>query len=231
MRRLKTTSNNEEPFWFRPPWSLLIDVLRLNKLDPWNIDLEKLIYGFLNKMLSLNLVNFKVSGLALLSAAIIHRIKTELILKIEDEEEENSNTEEEKETIKLLPPIIPPFRQVKRKVSIKELMIALEKALEQELTPKKRPIRKLSLRNIEALTYEIDMDRTEIERKISQIYEKIKELSEKSQIIRLTQILPKDYSRMELVRTLFCILQLGCRGKIDIWQEKPFEEIFLKLVS
>ncbi|MHA1238346.1 MAG: segregation/condensation protein A [Candidatus Odinarchaeia archaeon] len=224
-------SEENEYFWLKPPWSILIDILRVSKINPWSIELDHLIQDFLNKMLALNLVNLKVSGLALLSAAIIHRLKTELALKSDDEDEEKEEEPEEKTSLKLLPPIMPPFRQISKKVSLKELLIALERALEQELTAKKKTPKKLNVPEIESLMYAIDTDRTEIERKISNIYEQIKNLSKNEEIIRFSQILPTHYSKIEKVRILFCVLQLGCRNKIDVWQEEPFGEIFIKLLN
>ena len=38
------------PFWATPPYILLTDVLQLDKVEPWNVDVGKLVGAFLREM-------------------------------------------------------------------------------------------------------------------------------------------------------------------------------------
>ncbi|MHA1603298.1 MAG: hypothetical protein ACTSWF_01430, partial [Candidatus Freyarchaeota archaeon] len=120
------TEQQEEPFWIHPPWSLLVDTTQTAE-DPWEIDVSRLLVGFLEKMREKELINYKVSGKALLTASIIHRIKSELLLKLGQREEEKKDREEDVDLN--LPPIPMPYRLINRKVSLEELLVALERVL------------------------------------------------------------------------------------------------------
>lgn len=220
-------AKDEEEFWLQPPWTLLTDVVKLSKVSPWNIDLDELVHGFLEKMLTLSLVNFRVSGIALLSASILYRMKTELALSLGEGEEESDFSEE----FKLLPPIRPPFRLVSRKVTIDELLIALEDALRQEVESKKRkPKAKPIELEIPDVVYEVEPDKAEIEKTLALVYERIRALSHNGEPIRFSQLI-LERRKIIMIRTFVCILLLSFRGKIDIWQEEPFGEIFVKLLE
>ncbi|MHA1409743.1 MAG: hypothetical protein ACTSQY_05475 [Candidatus Odinarchaeia archaeon] len=219
--------NNEEPFWMQPPWVMLTDIIKLRKLSPWNVEVDYILRSFLEKMLTADLINFRVSGLALFSASFLHRLKTELILKDDEKSELEGEVEEE---FKLLPPIVPPFRQTSRKVSIGELLVALDEVLKQEKRSKrKRLVSKNLIEEIKPLIFTIDPDRTQIEKTISSVYDAIKEKSLLNKVVKFKDILI-DRTNIGVVRTLFCVLMLGYRGYIDVWQEEDFGEIFIELL-
>jgi len=221
-------NNDSEPFWLQPPWIILTDTLKLKKINLWNIEIDYLVNGFLEKMLLQDMVNFRISGLALFSASLLYRWKTETLLKKDEEQKlEQSQIEEE---FKLLPPIIPPFRQTARGISIGELLVALEKVLKEEASGKRRTLLKKNiLENIQPLIYAIDPDKTQIEKTLKNIYELIKEKAAADRVVKFSDILPSR-EKMEIVKTFFCILILGFRGYIDVWQEEEFGEIFIELL-
>ncbi|WEU39907.1 MAG: hypothetical protein OdinLCB4_005405 [Candidatus Odinarchaeum yellowstonii] len=222
-------NGEEEPFWLQPPWVILTDTLKLKKINLWNIEIDYLVKGFLEKMLLQEIVNFRVSGLALFSASLLYRWKTETLLK--REEEEDPSRQQIEEEFKLLPPIIPPFRHTSRGISIGELLVALEKVLKEEASTKRRSlIKKNILENIQPLVYAIDPDRTQIERTLKNIYDLIKKKAAANKIVKFSDLLP-NRDRMEIVKVFFCVLLLGFRGYIDLWQEEDYGEIFLTLLK
>ncbi|MEM3517179.1 MAG: hypothetical protein QW647_05260, partial [Candidatus Bathyarchaeia archaeon] len=119
----------EKPFWLKPPFLILFDILRLDKLKPWQIQLTELLKDFLNKMREIGEIDFPASGIALLSSSIIHRMKTEHILEMEDPPKPPPVKPEELN----LPPLPPPLIKFEyAPISIFEIIKALEKALEKE---------------------------------------------------------------------------------------------------
>lgn len=222
-------NEDKDPFWLQPPWIILTDTLKLKRINLWNIEIDYLIKGFLEKMLLMDLVNFRVSGLALFSASLLYRWKTETLLRTDDE------TDSEKETVneefKLLPPIIPPFRQTARRISMGELLVALDKALKEETKIKRRSlITKNIMNEIQPLVFAIDPDKSQIERTLTTIYETIKDKSKINSTLRFSELLT-DKTKMGIVKTFFCILLLGFRGYIDVWQETDFGDIFIELLK
>jgi hypothetical protein len=51
--------DDDSPFWATPPYILLTDVLQLDKVEPWNVDVGKLVVGFLDEMKRLGDIDFR----------------------------------------------------------------------------------------------------------------------------------------------------------------------------
>jgi chromatin segregation and condensation protein Rec8/ScpA/Scc1 (kleisin family) len=212
------TESNEEPFWIHPPWSLLVDMTQKAE-NPWEIDISTILVGFLEKMRERESVDYKVSGKALLSASIIHRIKSEMLLRLGQKQEEKK----EKEDIDLnLPPIPMPYRLINRKVTLEELLLALEKVLLGEETRKiiKKPLKEENRPE----PFSFEPSKINIEQIIEYIYQKI--LSREGEIIRFSELVDKR-NPLNIVRNLIGILILVLRNKIHVWQEKHFGEIYI----
>ncbi|NIO36677.1 segregation/condensation protein A, partial [Candidatus Bathyarchaeota archaeon] len=108
--------------WFHQPWRVLTDILELQKISPWELDLAELVNGFIGRLLTAEYIDFRICGRALLSAAILLRLKTEYLLEFGREEEEIIRVIEEDI---FLPPIRPPFRRNIRPTSSAEFLEAL----------------------------------------------------------------------------------------------------------
>ena len=98
------TESSLEPFWFHQPWRVLTDILELQRISPWELDLAELVNGFIGRLLTEEYIDFRICGRALLSAAILLRLKTEYLLEFGREEEEIIRVIEEDI---FLPPIRP----------------------------------------------------------------------------------------------------------------------------
>jgi len=75
---------SEKPFWLRPPWAVLFDLIRLQKVRPWDVNLNHLLTTLTGEMRKRGYVDFTASGIALFSSSVIYRMKSELILKLEE---------------------------------------------------------------------------------------------------------------------------------------------------
>ena len=63
------TESSPEPFWFHQPWRVLTDILDLQKISPWELDLAELVNGFIGRLLSAEYIDFRIAGRALLSSS------------------------------------------------------------------------------------------------------------------------------------------------------------------
>ncbi|MGB9758243.1 MAG: hypothetical protein ACP5KW_00190 [Thermoproteota archaeon] len=77
-------------------FSILFDVLRINKVKVWSLDITSAIKGIIKEIREKGKLDFEMFGVALLSAAIIYRRKTEELLELEepprsDENQKNGN--------------------------------------------------------------------------------------------------------------------------------------------
>jgi segregation and condensation protein A len=222
---VRDLDEKKPPFWLQPPWSFLLDSLKASKLSPWDIDIAYLVSSFLQKMYELGVIDFRVSGRALLSASIILRLKTQQLLEVDAS---NELSEEEKELV--LPPLEMPLRLTSRKVTLDELLVALERVLLQgEEKLNKRQEGKFAGFN-PPLVFELEPDMINVEKSINETLQRILRLSSINSIVMFSQLLSERTSK-EIVKTLLSCLHLANRGRIRIWQEDEFEEILITLID
>ena len=219
--------------------SIIYDLIKSEELDPWNVDLSHLSRRYLEAVRNLQEHNFFISGKVLLASSILLRMKT---LKFVDEhiagfdsmlfppeEDLLSGTEED---IKYnahqeYPPLFIKTPQLrKRQLTIKDLMKALEQAIEVEERRKVKRI--ISARVIhEAVMPQKKIDITQL---IGSIYDKIKTWFAKKPNLTFTELVNSD-KKEDKIMIFIPLLYLSNQQKIDLNQEKPFEEIHITLFS
>lgn len=214
--------------------NMIYQLVKHENMNPWDVDITKLTKRYLDMLTKLKELDFRVSGKVVLAAAILLKIKSQKLLGdditeldrlmnpeeglseeefYEDLEKSGANPEE-------IPSLIPRTPQPrKRKVSIYDLMIALQKALEV----RDRRI----LRNIPSVKIEIPERKIDISKLIASIYTKIEgyfaTAAEKLTFSHLT----KDTSKEEKTHHFIALLHLANvdQRKIDLIQEEHFGEI------
>jgi segregation and condensation protein A len=223
--RWESLSEVNTPFWLQPPWSFLLDSLKASKLSPWDIDIAYLVSSFLQKMYELGVIDFRVSGRALLSASIILRLKTQQLLALNTSPE---LTEEEKELV--LPPLEMPLRLTSRKVTLDELLVALERVLLQgeSRSNMKRPENQGLF--IAPLVFELEPDMVNVEKSINETLQRILNLTLAKPIVKFSQLL-HERTPKEVVKILLSCLHIANRGRIVLWQEEEFGEILITLLD
>ena len=101
----------------------IVKMIERGDIDPWDIDLVKLCRLYIKEIKKSDL---RISGNALLTAAVLLKMKSEIF----DEKEEEEEIEIEFEIPDI--EIIPIYRKVERKVTVFELLEALREAFELE---------------------------------------------------------------------------------------------------
>ncbi len=210
-------SDSEKPFWVSPPYILLTGVLQLDKVDPWKVDVAKLIGGFLEEMKKRDEIDFKISGNAVYTAAIIYMQKVKkLVEKSKPKEEEKERVTDE--DLLNVPMMRPPFRLTNRRVTLEELMLAMEQVLLQSTKKRNTKRKKRSQIEIPPIVMELEDTQARIEEHIADVLYKIERLSEEKEIISFYELVEKK-TRKEIVRVFVSLLYLAARKYIDLWQE------------
>jgi segregation and condensation protein A len=212
------TETSPEPFWFHQPWRVLTDILELQKISPWELDLAELVNGFIGRLLTAEYIDFRICGRALLSAAILLRLKTEYLLEFGREEEEIIRVIEEDI---FLPPIRPPFRRNIRPTSSAEFLEALRELV---FPPKKYSRRRVKSEISPALIPQLDISHVELTKSMKQIYSQLCEASRDQNPISFFEF-AKGMSHVDVVRFFLSLLYLLSDGKIRIIQEQEFGDI------
>ena len=218
--------------------SILYELVRTEKMDPWDINISLIAERFLEMLKTLKEMDFRVSGKVILAAAILLKIKSNRLLGAdlayfdglfrEQEEEESlldeiQSTEQQEDLsdVRLIPRTPQPR---KRKVSIFDLVDALQKALEVK--------RRRVMRDIPSMEVEIPKKKVEISQIIKNTYGKIKLFFLKNNYKKLTfsQLVPSD-NKQDKVFTFIPLLHLNHQRKIDMIQYQHFGEIEIELLK
>lgn len=203
----------ENPFWTVPPYILLTDVLQLDKVEPWNIDVGKLVAGFLQEMKNLGDIDFRVSGSALYSASVIFMRKTRDLVELGVLPEERALGDED---VVIVPNIRPPFRLVNRQVTLQELLVAMDRVLSRGFREREIPARRRTGLQVDALEMRVETERADVEENIAEVYADLRKIMGTGEMAKFTDVLLNN-TRREVVRVFFALLHLYGRAFIDIW--------------
>jgi len=207
---------------------LIYHIVSYEGLDPWDIDIIKLTSSFLKHIEGLKTLDFRIPAKVVLVAAILLKLKSEVLSPLKEEEEyfpEESMIDgfeqmrEELSKMSLKPPI---ERHVRRKVTLDELVDALNKAM--KVKEKKEQMKRVLGKR---LRKEIG-EEEDIEMRINELMSDIDGLlmKLKSKKVKFSKIVDK-WERDEIVRHFMPLLYLSSRGKVDTQQEEFFKEIFI----
>ncbi len=210
-------SDEENPFWITPPYILLTDVLQLDKVEPWNVDVGKLVAGFLQEMKRLGNIDFRVSGNALYSASVIFMKKTrdlvDLGLLPDDDEDSDEDIE--------IPLIRPPFRLTNRRVTIQELLLAMDKMLKKGVRRRPPPKKRRAKDELDPISFQMDVTRADVEETIGEVYSDLRKIVDVGDTVRFQDILVNN-TRREIVRVFFAVLHLHGRAFVDMWMDEDW---------
>lgn len=220
--------------------TILYDLVKTEQMDPWDVDLTKITHKYLETIRSMQEHDLKVSGKVLLAAALLLKIKSthfidkdlaefDLLLSGEEYNEDELWVEggepgaRDRQKFKLIPRNPQPRT---RKVSIHDLIQALQKAMEtkKRILSQQRPVKFVMPRkgiDIVEVIYDLY-------HKISYYTQKNKG-QEKSDRITFTQLLPPRAGKQEKAYTFIPLLHLESLQRIETEQIKPFEEIYIQL--
>ena len=219
-------------------WQEVIsDLINTEQLDPWDINIIVLTDKYLEKIHEFEHEGFFVSSKILLAASLLLRIKSEILLNkyIKSIDEILFGKQEKKkyelERIELeeeIPELVPrsPIPRYK-KVTLKELMDALNKAI---VTENRRITKEIVNKNaIRQASFSLPKRKFSIKDKIKEIYDNLSTHFEKNdqKKVSFTDFVGKD--RDQRIITFTPLLHLENQKKIWLEQDAHFEEIHIWL--
>ncbi|MDO8528389.1 MAG: segregation/condensation protein A [Nanoarchaeota archaeon] len=217
---------------------IIYDLINAEQLDPWNIDIIVLTDKYLEKIRTIEEADFFVSSKVLLAASLLLKIKSEILLdkyikSIDDilfgKEEKKKYELERIELDEEIPELIPksPIPRF-RKVTLKELIESLNKAISTENRRIKREVSNNNAMMENA--FAIPKRKYNISDKIKEIYEKLtthlKKNSE-SKKVSFTNFVGEN--KEERLISFFPLLHLETQKKVWLEQENHFDEIYIWL--
>ena len=225
--------------------SLIYELIRSGEIDPWDVDISLLSKKFLGMLKKLKEMNFKISGKVVLASSILLKVKS---MKLVNEDIANldsliagTNEEDsifyEEEDGGFIPPTVPGQEELKlyprtpqprkRKVSIYDLINALDKALEVRERRKFRHDSYVGAPEVHVPTKERD-----ITLMITDVFQAVKQFFSKNKDGNLTfSTLVPSSMREDKIYTFIPLLHLDHQRAIDLIQEKHFGEIEIRLLN
>ena len=209
---------------------LIYNIVSYEGMDPWDVDIIKLADSFLKYIEDFKTLDFRIPAKVVLVAAILLKLKSEGLspMKVEEMQyfPESGLTVDEfnqiREELSKLSLKLPIERHVKRKVTLDELIDALNKAMKVEV--KKERIKRVLGKRIKAEIGEEE----DIEVRINDLMSEIDGLLLKLQSdkVEFSKIVEK-WERDDIVRHFMPLLYLSSRGKVETDQEEFFKEILI----
>jgi len=212
-----------KPFYMQPPWNILFEIQKLEKVKPWNVNITFLLASFLDEMQKQGKVDFRASGVALDSSAFIYLMKSKLLLKLEEPPAPPKLPPDF-----IPPPIFLPLRYELTSTTIEQLLEALDTVLKGEkLLPLKPRLESILPSPVEIMP-EIDRYLMKIENLMEQLYDEMLQLAKGKPFLNFTNLIfGKD--KLEAIRTFILLLFLAQRQRIWLWQEQEFGEIYISV--
>jgi len=211
----------KKPFYLRPPWNILFEFHKLEKLTPWNINIAYLLTTFLEEMERTGQVDFRASGVALDSSALIYLMKSKLLLKLEEPPPPKVQQEF------LPPPLFLPLRHELTSTTIKNLLEVLNEVLKTEkLVRLEKTVTEPILPTPSEILPQIDLYLMEIELQMEKLYASLLRRVKGTGIIEFSTLI-KGMERLESIRTFILLLFLAQKGKISLWQDEESQEIYI----
>ena len=217
------TTPMRRPFYLRPPWNILFEVSKLEKVTPWNVNIAYLLRSFLTEMERTEKVDFRASGVALDSSALIYLMKSKLLLTMQ---EPPALAKPPMDFVP--PPLFLPLRHELTSTTIEHLLDVLKEVLNGE--------KLLTLNHVveahpvfPALTDllpQFDKFMAELELQVDQLYAILCEKVGGQGIIDFTT-LSKGATRIEALRMFIYLLFLAQNVLVSLWQNEETEELYI----
>ncbi len=241
-------------FWQKPPFSSLLDVELAKGSDVAFYDLSSLVNDFFENMVHEDLVNYKISGIALKSAATLHHYKISSVIREEEEIQKKEEIEklraQHSRTIpKALPQPIQPKLQIATKDELYDAMrAAIIEAMQKKEKLKRNRIRKEELSNQRKIVKSSARLPKEILKYITGKEQTVEELHEswlnkinasinfenkkETTFFDLMNIIKNEDKtslgrRFALVRLFLALMFLSTGNKIFLFQNEEFKDIMI----
>lgn len=217
-----TETPPKKPFYLRPPINILFDINRLEKLTPWSVNISFLLRQFLSEMERLGKVDFRASGVALDSSALIYLMKSKLLLTLQE-----PPALPKVPTDFVPPPLFLPLRHELTSTTIQHLLEVLDEVLKGEKLPNlDRVVAQPVLPQASDLMPQFDKFMAELESQMDRLYAHLIDVVKGAGIIQFSNLV-RGFERIETVRTFILLLFLAQDGLVTLWQDEETEEIYI----
>ncbi|MCL4389266.1 MAG: segregation/condensation protein A [Candidatus Marsarchaeota archaeon] len=204
---------------------LLIELVQSSKLDPWDIDISKVVDEYLSAVKRMKVLELRIPANIILSASILLRMKSDT-LSIFDIHEE-VQIEEPQLPGPARPDVeqlVPRLRmQPRRKVTLEELLAALDSAMKIE-------VERSTEHEKMTAPIPIIVNTEDIDEKKQNVIKKIGKIADREGLTTFSALASGYDSAEKLLLDVFVpVLFLAHENQIVLIQENFFGEILIKI--
>jgi len=195
-------------------WKILLDVVRISKVDPWKVDLVRLLHKLEEALLRLE-INVRLAGVAVQSAAHIHLAKSKKLF-----EPVTPETHQEKPSLIVPPPVDIPVKSSLLATTLLDVVNALRSVI----------------LGLEEAKKETKFEQINIDIKLDEYLLKIEEELDRF-ISHLDSILGEGtttfsrlvggMSRAERAKIFILMLFAASRGFVELYQDEETLDIII----
>ena len=223
---LETLLHEDDITW----QAMIFELIKTEAMDPWDIDLSNLAEKFIAMLNEMQETNLKIGGKVILASAILLRLKSgrfidtdlaqlELLISSMNSEEEFDEFDEDgiqttlfekdRKKYKIYPKTPQPR---KRKVSVYDLVHALEGIIEKQKIKIKR--------KVPDRPFEVKLESKDINLVIKDVFDRIhiEQTKTNSSAFKFSQLLPSK-ERDDIISTFIPLLHLTNQRVTDLFQD------------
>lgn len=242
---LEQLMDNDDITW----QSMIFELVKTEELDPWDVDLGNLAEKFISMITEMKETNLRISGKVILASTILLRLKSsrfidtdlaqlEALISGMNQDWEDDDFEEfgedgqltllskkDRNKYKIYPRTPQPR---KRKVSVYDLVSALETVIEKQ----KVKIRTRARKRDSSEQSEVKITSRDINLVIKDVFQSVNFMCNdmNTKKLKFSDIVPSD-SREDVVSTFLPLLHLTNQRVTDLEQEQAFEDFDIHLIK
>ncbi len=215
-----------EDFVKNATWrDLLLGLVESNKLNPWDVDISRIVNGYLEVIKRMKVLDLFVPSNMMLAASILLKLKSDTI-SFDDGAEDIPESEDA--PIRVIPDVpqltLRSRQQPNKRITLEELMDALEDAMKIE---KKRD---MQFKN-DSIPIQFTINKEDIDDKMEDIYMMVKKNSDSYGTTTFALLAGSFVHAESILLDLFVpLLFLSHNSRIALMQDSFFEEIFIKVI-
>ncbi len=216
-------SFNIENFVREATWKdILIELVKRNELNPWDIDIIDIVEKYVSAVKSMKVMDLRLPANVILAAAMLVRLKSDMLDLEERKEELLAEEESIRQPVTVDPLSVRLRLPPKRRVSLNELIGALEEAMKlKEL--------KEAVAAEEHRTVPMVFTHADVEADVESVFAMVEQNLDKEKM--LTFSLLCDVAKIDdvLLGLFIPLLFLASKSRIFLIQEDFFGEIVIAI--
>lgn len=212
----------------QPAWkTILITLVKSERMDPWNIDVKLLAEKYLEKIRTLNSTDLRLPANAILASAILLKFKARALRLPSLEEDEElrikSLMTEEELLGGMMPELISPNVWREGKVSLDQLVQSIEEILDKT---KSKVLRERDGR--ERPVFNLPFAGMNMESKMKDVLDLARMHADDTGLSRFS-VMMQGREVNDLIECFLALLFLLNQNELSAWQESLFGEIFVSV--